>query len=140
MNRRLKIFLAKYGGCAAFVGLLVWFYISQRSFSGAELIEKYQMLCDAFFIPGTILVMVGCLMWASTTGFFDGVSYTMGLAVRSLIPWGRYKNDEKYVDYVERKRENRVRGYGFLFISGAAALVVSAVYMILFYQLYNQIK
>lgn len=136
MNKRIKKLLTKYGCCAAFVLLMVYLYIVQRPYSGAEQMEKYRMLCDAFYIPGVILVMVGCLMWASTTGFFDGMAYVFGMAFRSLIPGGRWK-DEKYVDYVERKRENRVKGYGFLFVSGVVTLAISGVYMYLFYQLYS---
>ncbi len=139
MSKRLKTLLVKYGCCCAFVGLLAWFYIDQRPFSGADLVDQYLMLSDAFTIPGVILVMAGCLMWVSTTGFFDGVSYAAGAAIRALIPGGR-ANEEKYVDYIERKRENRVKGYGFLFIAGLVTLAISAVFMVLYYRLYSTIK
>ena len=136
MSKHVKTLLAKYLGSAAFVGLLAWLYISQRPFAESELVDQYLMLCDAFFIPGVLLVMFGCLMWVSTTGFFDGISYAVGMAVRSLIPGGR-TTDESYVDYIMRKRENRAKGYGFLFYSGLVTVAVSGVFMVLYYRLYS---
>ena len=136
MSKRIRSAVTKYGCCAFFVMLMVYLYIVQRPYSGAEQMEKYRMMCDAFSIPGIVLVMLGCLVWVSTTGFFDSLGFILSMAFRSLIPGGRLR-DERYIDYVERKRENRAKGYGFLFVSGVVTLVISGVYMYLFYQLYN---
>lgn len=135
MSKRLKTRLAKYGGAAAFVWLMAWLYISLRDFDGAKLVDQYRMLSDAFTVPGILLLMFGCLIWISNLGALDGLAYAVSFAVRSLIPGGRYR-DEKYGDYVERKREKRVKGYGFLFISGSVTMAVAIVFMILFYSLY----
>lgn len=135
MSKRVKARLAKYGGSAAFVGLMAWLYISLRDFDGAKLVDKYRMLSDAFAVPGMLLLMFGCLIWISNLGALDGLAYAVSFAFRSLIPGGRYK-DEKYADYVERKRENRVKGYGFLFASGGVTMAISIVFMVLFYSLY----
>ena len=135
MSKQGKTRIAKYGGAAAFAGLMAWLYISLRDFDGAKLVDKYRMLSDAFTVPGILLLMFGCLVWISNLGALDGLAYAVNFAIRSLIPGGRYK-DEKYADYVERKRENRVKGYGFLFISGGMTMAVAIVFMILFYMLY----
>ena len=134
MSKRVKVLLAKYGGSAAFAGVMAWLYISLRDFDGAKLADKYRMLSDAFTVPGILLLMFGCLIWISNLGALDGLAYAVSFAIRSLIPGARYK-DEKYGDYVERKQENRVKGYGFLFVSGGVTMAVAIVFMILFYSL-----
>ena len=136
MNRKVTIGLAKYGGCAAFVAILAWLYIDQRPFATAALVDRYRILCDAFTIPGILLIMVGLLIAIANTGTLDGLSYAVSFAIRSLIPWGRGKRDERYADYVDRRRANRLKGYGFLFISGCVTMAVALVFMWLFYSIY----
>lgn len=135
MSKRVKVNLAKYGICAAFVAAMAWLYISLRDFDGAKLVDQYRMLSDAFTVPGIILLMAGCLIWISNTGVLDGLGYVVSFAIRGLIPGGRYR-DEKYADYVERQRENRIKGYSFLFVAGGVTMAVAIVFMILFYNLY----
>ena len=134
---KLKVNLIKYGCSAAFVALMAGAYIGLRDFAGAELVDRYLILCDAFTVPGMLLIMFGCMMWASTTGALDGLGYCVRFAVFSLIPGKRLERDERYGDYIARKRENRVKGYGFLFISGLVTMAVALVFMALFYSLYE---
>ena len=108
-------------------------YIGLRDFAGAELTEKFRMISDALTIPGVLLVMAGCMLWASNQGALDGLGYVTSFMIRGLIPGGRGKKDERYADYVERKRSNPVRGYSFLFISGGIAIALSLVFVALFY-------
>lgn len=136
MNRDLKNRLRKYILTFFFGGLLAYAYIALRDFSGEPLLEKYRMLCDAFTIPGLLMLMVGLLLLISNEGMFDGLLYALSYAVKTLIPlWGR--DHERYYDYVERKREKRVHGYGFLFVSGAVFMVIALVFLILFYSIYE---
>lgn len=135
MSKRGKVLLAKYGGSGAFTAVLAYAYIALRDFDGAKLVEKYRMLSDAFTVPGVVLLMLGCLIGAANMGALDGITYAVGFAFRSLIPGGRHK-DEKYFDYVERKREKRIKGYGFLFIAGGVAMAIAIVFFILFYSIY----
>lgn len=137
MSRRWWVNLAKYGGSALFIGLAAWLYLGAYDFPDASLVEKYRLLCDAFTIPGVILLMLGCLIWASGQGALDGVTYALRYAIYSLIPGKLLERSEKYGDYIQRKRENRLKGYGFLFITGGASMAVSLVFMALFYSLYS---
>ena len=136
MMKRLTPYLIKYGFSFAFVGLVAWFYISQRDFQGAELVNKYRMICDALTIPGVLLVLFGAMLWVTGQGALDGIAYCIRFAVFSLIPGKRLERDEKYVDYVIRKRENRKKGYSFLFYSGLVTLAAAGVFMYLFYSIY----
>lgn len=136
MKRRLLVNLIKYGCCAVFVGLLVWAFMAMRDFSAALLLEKYRMLCDAFTIPGVVLLMIGSLVWVSNTGALDGISYCLRFMVFSLIPGKRLERDEKYGEYIERRMQNRVKGYGFLFWSGLATMAIALVFYALYYTQY----
>lgn len=137
MSKRLKVNLAKYGFCALFVALLAWAYISLRDFAGAELVEQYRMLADAFTLPGILLIMFGAMAWVASEGALDGIAYCLRMAFFALIPGKRLERDEKYGDYVERKRANRTKGFGFLFIAGSVTMVVAIVFIALFYSVYQ---
>ncbi len=136
MNSALKTNLIKYGICVAFALLMVWIYFSLRldsmqDFSALELTERFVLLSDAFTIPGGILLMSGALVALSNNGALDGVGYAMRLMVRMLIP-GMGRKQERYGDYVERKKEKKLSGYGFLFISGGFFLLIGIVFMVLY--------
>ena len=136
MSNAAKTRILKYGICAVFTVVLAWLYIALRDFEGAVLVEKYRMLCDAFTVPGVLLLCVGGLVWASNLGALDGLSYVVSVAVKALIP-GKRKEIEKYGDYVLRKREKPPVGCGFLLISGAVVMAIAMVFLALFYSLYQ---
>lgn len=115
-------------------GAMAWMYLSPREFTSASRPEQYRMLSDAFLIPGAVAVLTGCMLVISNKGGLDGISFMAGRAVRMLIP-GVKKKDEKYFDYVERKRENPVKGFGFLFAVGGGFCAAAIVFMVLFYRL-----
>ena len=132
MSDRVKSLLIKYGCSTLFVAVMAYAYIAVRDFAGAKTWEKMVMICDALTVPGMLLLMVGALIWAANTGALDGITYAVGFAVRALIPGGRHK-DERYADYVERQREKRVKGYGFLLITGAVTIAASLLFLGLYY-------
>ena len=133
MTKEAKIRLIKYTSAFAFVAILAYIYIGARDFAGAALVEKYWMLCDALTIPGTLLIMAGALVWVSNMGALDGLGYAVSSLKRMLIPGAGARMDERYAEYVERKRNNRVHGYGFLLISGCITMAVALVFMALFF-------
>ena len=133
MSGRAKTLLTKYGCCAAFVALLAYVYISARDFAGAELWEQLVMICDALTIPGSLLILAGAMIWVSNMGALDGLSYAVTWTIKSLIPGARVGMDETYADYVERKRENRVKGYGFLLIAGGVTMAIALVFLALYH-------
>ena len=135
MSSTLKTNLLKYG-ITSVVGIgMVWLYFLFRVESFAELaalepVALYQLVCDAFTIPGMIIPLMGCMVWLSNEGALDGVSYAVSFAVRMLIPG--MGGHERYGDYLERKRANRVKGYGFLFIVGGVFLAVALIFLALY--------
>ena len=135
MSDKVRANLLKYGISGAVCLGLAVFYCAVRDFSQMELVEKYRTLCDGFTIPGLLCLCVGVLIWASNDGFFHGLSYCLNVAWRALIPGGRYKH-ERYYDYVIRKKEKRIPGYGFLFLCGGVCMAIAIVFLVLFYRIY----
>ena len=129
----LKKTIIKYAS-AAVIGACLCVLVLWLSGYSSELApsEKYKILTDVFSGPGSVFIMIGCLVAVSTSGFFDMLSYGFGKAARMLIPMSK-KNDETFYDYKMRKNEDRLSGYSFIFFTGLAFLLISIVFLILFY-------
>ena len=123
-------------GIAAAVGfLLVGLFVGSSDFGAQSTMIKYRTLCDAFTIPAVLMLMFAVLLSVSNEGALDGVGYVVKQGFRMLTFRGL--GTEKYLDYVQRRRANRLKGYGFLYVVGAAFLAVALIFMALFYSLYN---
>ena len=140
MSAPFKKNLIKYGiSIGMSLGLAFLFIYLRVDFENpgqTELIEWYRIICDAFTIPGLLLLMFGCLMSLSNAGAMDGLGYAVVNGLKMLIPGGALKM-ERYKEYLERRRANRIRGYGFLYIVGAGCMAIALIFMILFYGIYQ---
>ena len=84
-----------------------------------------------------LFLMLGLLMSISKQGALDGVTYVVSYGLKMLIP-GHHDKQEKFIDYVQRKREkNKGKSFGFLYLTGAIYMGIAIVFLILFYNLYN---
>lgn len=128
-----RIRALKYGCTAMVVAAIAYAYVTTNNIFELPLLDKYRILADAFFVPGMLLLGVGGLMFVSAAGALDGIGYALHCIGCSLIPGRRLYKYQKYGDYIEHKQENRVKGYGFLLISGLVTIAVSVVFMLLFY-------
>ena len=141
MSSSLKKNLMKYGISVGVSLILTYIYISARldlsNLAAVEKVDLYLVFCDGFFVPGILMLMFGFLMSVSNQGVMDGVSYVLINAARMLIPTAALKT-ERYNEYVERKRANRVKGYGFLYVVAFVFLAIAAVFMVLFYSHYQK--
>lgn len=141
MRSPLAKTLKKYAIAVAIGLILAYIYVAARiDLNNVEAVAKvdlYLILCDAFSIPGLLLLLSGLMMTLGNHGALDGVGYVAVNAFKMLIPGGALKA-ERYKEYLERKRANRIRGYGFLFVTAIAFLAIAAVFMVLFYSLYQK--
>lgn len=97
--------------------------------------ERFRILCDAFTVPGLMLVLITALVALSNEGSFDALGYAVRYAVRRLIP-GLGLRQETYGEFVERRREQgRVRGYGFLLHVGLVFLCAAGVFLYLYFRM-----
>ena len=95
-----------------------------------DLMQKYLNLADAFTIPAVIMLMIGILVWISTTGTFDMLGYGLKKAKDAFVP-SPYTHEQFY-DYKMRKNKKRTTGYGFMLISGGIYLIPGVVFNILY--------
>ena len=138
MSNRTKSSLLKYGISSGIALVLIWIYCSTRHLFLQPAMERWRILCDAFTLPGLTYIMVGCLMLVANEGFFDMLGYACSKAVGMFLPGRGFSEDgEKYYDYVQRKREKRATGFGFLFVVGGILMAFALLFMALFYRLYN---
>lgn len=131
---KFKKIIIKYGISLVVGAALVLLFLDLNGFYVAEtILEKYKLLADAFTIPGVVFIMVAALVWVSTTGFFDILSYALGRAFRALVPGGAARSPESYHDYKEKKAEARFSGYSFILYTGIIFLVIGIVFTVLFF-------
>lgn len=98
-----------------------------------ETIDKYKMLADAFTVVGVLYLCFGILILVSTKGAFDGVTYGMKCAVKSLLPFGK-KEHIRYSDFIATRKRSKVNY--FTFIIGIILFIVALIFTGLFYTLY----
>jgi hypothetical protein len=97
-----------------------------------DLIDIYSNLAAAFTVPGLLAVLIGALVWVSTTGFFDTLTFGVSILFKGLLPFKKGERFERFYDYKARKDEKRLTGYGFIVISGAIFLVIGIIFTALF--------
>ena len=138
MKEKLKNILIKYSISTGIGALLVWFFLWLRDFTGKEpRAVRYLLLCDAFTIPGVMMILTAALIALSNEGALLSIGYMLGYAFRMLIPGLGGSKHERYADYIERKMGKRVKGYGFIFVTGAAFFAIAMVYLALFYKYFK---
>lgn len=133
MSSKIKSKLIKYGCGVASVALFAILYLITQNYENAAQPDRYRLMCDALSVPGVLLILFGGLVWAINEGALLGVGYALRCGIFSLIPGKWPGKGEKYGEYVARKREKKMSGYGFLVYTGLMAVGGSLVFMALFY-------
>lgn len=138
MSNKVKSNLLKYGITGTACAGVAAYHVFSQNIGVLPLMEVYRVLCDAFFLPGILLVFSGLLIWLSNQGAMDALGYMLKSVVRFLIP-GPGPKHEKYGDYVQRRREKNVTGYGFVLIVGLISLAIAIVFNVLYSNLHGPI-
>lgn len=132
MSKRMKSNLIKYGISGGACLLLAIAYVVSADFLNLELKDQLRILCDAFTLPGMLCIFGGALVWLGNEGTFDGIGYVLSYAFHALLP-GSLNKRESYKEYLERKRGKRTTGYGFVFVVGLVCMIISFIFLALFY-------
>lgn len=134
VSEKIIFYLKRYVPSFAIMGIFTWLILLLRKYSAASTPDvRYLNLADAFTIPAVIMLMVGVMVWISTQGMFDILTYGLGRGLGSLVPFLRLEKDERFYDYKQRKQNKRIKGYSFLFISGGIYFIPALVFNILYY-------
>ena len=127
--------LLQYGICGLVGAVIAYFVMDAEGLFliwGSSKQSVVSILCDAFFVPGILLTMFGCLLWIANTGFFDSLGYAVRTAAHLLIPF-RKTERKTFYDYKEEKAEKRGKTPTFIGIVGGFYLLLSAVFLVIFY-------
>lgn len=104
-------------------------------FETVSKMQRYRILCDAFTIPGVVLIMFSALLLISNLGGLDGIGYSLKRMFKMLNPFAK-KDMERYAEYIENRKRNRIKGYSFILISGLIFMAVALYFMFKFYSIY----
>lgn len=129
----MKKQLIKYS-IATFVGAaFTMIVLSAQGFFATDVaIIKYRMLADATSAPGIIMTLLPFLFWMSSDGLFDGLAYALA-TLGNMLTFRGAKKQEKYYDYKKRKAEKRMSGFWFILFVGLGFLLISGIFLILYY-------
>ena len=135
MRKSRKVSLLRCLSAASVGAAVAWLYATSRWEADMTPVLQYRVLCDAFTIPGAMMVLFGMLMSLNNLGALDTIAYLMSFLPRIIAP-GAFGEPEKLIDYVERRREKRTKGYGFLYIVGFLYLGIAIIFLVLFYRVF----
>lgn len=111
--------------------------VDVKNLDQVPLVELYRVLCDSFTIPGLLVLMFALLMSVSNAGALDGLGYVAVNGLKMLIP-GAAAKMERFSEYLERRRANRVKNYTPLYATAAIFLAVSGIFLALFYTVFER--
>ena len=132
----IKSVLIRYGVSAVIATALLFLILFLNGYWNlTEPQDKLRVMCDAFSLPGILLVLTSGLIFASNAGAFDGLIYGLRVGVEIILPFLPHKY-VKYRDYIQKRREKKVKGYSFIFFTGAAFLTAGLVLLIVFHVKY----
>ena len=133
----IRKIILRYSITTAVAGSVSILHLFLQGFWDATTLDqKYKILADAFTIPGVLLIMFGALIWVSSEGFFDGLTYAFTQFGSMLIPF--FKGGKKhmtYYDYKMKMKDKRAHGYSFMFFVGIVFVAISAVFIALYYSI-----
>lgn len=117
------------------VGLVIAFLalLARDVFHLTATVDFMKAFCDAFFVSGVVITCVGGLVFVSNGGVFDMIAY----GVRTFFEsFKRNVTDRKYRTYYDYKesKKDRKTSFGYLLIVGVIFIVVSLVFLFLYYK------
>ena len=136
MEKEKKALLIRYIVSFCVASGLVLIVFTLKGFFTDNAKQNIQLLHDAFFASGALLMLFSAMLYLSSEGALLGISYVFGKAIKAVfIPFGR-KDQETYAQYRERKLGNKknVAG-GTIFLVGLLFVIVSVVFLIIWYQM-----
>ena len=128
MEQETKSRIIRYLICLAVGAGIVLTVFALKGFAMETKKETMQLLHDAFFSAGALMILFSGLLYVSGEGAFLGIGYALGRAVRALIPFSN-KPHETYAQYRERKTGERKKSDHALLLTGLFFFVVSLIFL-----------
>lgn len=102
MKQENKSLLTKYIVCFCIASIISFIVIWIKGFFTDSIAVNIQILSDAFFVPGILMLLFEGMMFISGEGALIGFGFVLRNVVLYFVPMGRNKH-EKYAEYRERK-------------------------------------
>jgi len=100
------------------------------AFNASTAKDTLRLVCDAFFLPGAMLILSGALIWSLDNGVADGITYSFK-KIFDLRKRAYEEEKETYSEYKEKKHKNKGSVIEF-FISGCCYLIVATALLIIY--------
>ena len=135
MEKDKKSVLIRYLVCFCVAIFITFLALWIKGFFKDTAKENMQVLHDAFFSAGALLMLFSGLLYVSGEGVFLGIGYALGRAVRALIPMSK-KPHETYAQYRERKTSGeKQKSDHSIFFTGLFFFLISLIFLAIWYQL-----
>ena len=135
-NSSIKEKVVSYGICLAVAAGLM---LAVLGFNGywkcEEAADRARILCDGFSAPGALMVLAAGAIFASGQGAFNGVLFGLKRAKEIVLPFlpSEYV---PYREFIKKRQKKKITGYGCVFFTGLAFLLVGIVLLIRFNRMY----
>ncbi len=113
--------------------LVFWIAYAKDVFSQTGPGAVFHILCDAFFVAGTLIIAAGLLVFTTNEGAFDMLSYGVK-TFADLFRRDKLRKYDTYYDY-RTARASKKFPFAFLLICGVVFLAAAFV-MYYFYSQY----
>ena len=135
MKKEIKSILIRYLVCFCVALFIVFLALWTKGFFKDRAKENMQVLHDAFFTAGALMMLFSGLLYVSGEGAFLGVGYALKRAVRFFIPFSK-EPQETYGQYRERKTgKKKMEGGHSIFFTGLLFFLISLLFLAIWYQL-----
>lgn len=128
MEKETKSLLLRYLATFFIASFLVLSVFMIKGFFTDDAKRNMQVLVDAFFVSGVLMIMFYGLLFVSSEGAFLGIGFALGKALRMLVPFSK-KPIENYQQYRERKAKVHTKNLDACIL--VVGLIFFAVSMIL---------
>lgn len=132
-NRAIGRFSQYAAATVAGLAIAIPVALAQGFAFGQAAYRNAGCLSDGCFIAGVLLTSVGLLSWISTTGFFDLFAYALHSLPVLFTALKKPEEHESYYDYKAMREEKRDKPLYFLIIVGVACLLLSVIFLGLYY-------
>lgn len=129
-KRALTYWISLAVGIVLFVGVAA----IRNLLSLTDEAEILSALCDAFFVPGALLVCAGLLSLSAKEGVFDMLFYGCKSLLVLFSPLRKPEKHQRYWDYKQMKEASREKFQPGILMVGLGFILVAGICLYFYYQ------
>lgn len=133
MKQEKKATLRNYGICVGIEVLIAFLVIWSKGFFAHSLAVNIQILSDAFFVAGILMMLFAGMMYVSGEGALLGIGFVLRNVILTFIPMGRARH-ELYADYRARKLSNAKKSSNrYALVTGLVFLLIGTAFTVIWH-------